>query len=94
MDISWGNLAISEIDGISNAVWLDTGRGIVISKPNQRGTVTQSVKNIRESAGEHATQRRRVCNGVVRMKNETNERYLCLSSQRGGDAVVLGVRQE
>ena len=27
-------------------------------------------KTLRESAGGHATQRRRVCDGVVRMKNE------------------------
>ena len=30
----------------------------------------KSRKNVRESAGGHATQRRRVCDGVVRMKNE------------------------
>ena len=50
----------------------------------------KSRKNVRESAGGHASQRRRVCDGVVRMKNEkTNERHLCLSSRRGGDAAVV-----
>ena len=53
----------------------------------------KSGKKVRESAGGHATQRRRVCDGVVRMKNEkTNERHLCLSSRRGGGAAVVGGR--
>ena len=30
----------------------------------------KSVKNVSESASGHATQRRRVCDGVVRWKNE------------------------
>ena len=39
MDISWGNLAICEIDGILYAVLLEIGEGVLVAmpKPNQGG---------------------------------------------------------
>ena len=36
-DLSWGNVAIREIGDRIYAVWLDTGGGVVIPRPNQDG---------------------------------------------------------
>ena len=58
-------------------------------KVGRKLKLLKSVKRINESAGGHATQRRRACDGAVRMKNEMNKTHHCLSSCRGVYALAV-----
>ena len=83
MDISWGNLAIREIDDILYAVWLDTGGSIVIPKQHQGGGGTPMMRcSTTVAAGPDVGQAEGLNTPSLSVNKKTGIGYLCSSKIR------------
>ena len=78
MDISWGNLAICEIDGILYAVLLEIGEGVAMPKPNQGGGGNTNAQcSTTVAAGPDAGQSKDLKTPTFSVNKETGIGYLC-----------------